>query len=140
LETETLTPILEDVPATNLILIEESEVHADTETELAPDFTPIEFPTEKKVPKILKETDPDAGELNTEDDTTGTSYEQLRETDPVPMADTRRVSLLAEPRELRETTLESDDQTLDCDDENPITLLWLKLLQPKLDPEATTTT
>jgi len=50
------------------------------------------------------------------------------------------VSLLAEPRELRETTLESDDQTLDCDDENPITLLWLKLLQPKLDPEATTTT
>jgi len=88
LETETVTPILEDVPATNLILIEESEVHADTETELAPDFTPIEFPTEKKVPKILKETDPDTGELNTEDDTTGTSYEQLRETDPVPMADT----------------------------------------------------
>jgi hypothetical protein len=72
LETETLAPSLEDVPDTNLVFIEESEIQRDEDTALAPNFTPTECSMEKYVPNRLTDTDPDAGELHAEDDTIGT--------------------------------------------------------------------
>jgi hypothetical protein len=72
LETETLTPNLDDVPGKHLMFMEESEIQLDANTSLAPNFTRTEYPTEKDVPKRLKETEPDAGELNSADDTYGT--------------------------------------------------------------------
>jgi hypothetical protein len=63
----------------------------------------------------------------------------VSETDPVPNAETTSASCLAEPRELREITLESDDQTLVCAVDNPILMLLLKPFEPKPDPKAWTT-
>jgi hypothetical protein len=51
--------------------MEESDLQLEANRALPPNLAAPEFPTEKDVPNMLIDTDPDAGALNSADDTLG---------------------------------------------------------------------